>query len=388
MKINIASTIRMPILLSLVAVGSMLAAWQLQPQAQASAPTYTAAQASLGKAAYEQSCASCHGPNLDDGPFGPPLKGVQFIQKYGGKSADGLFTVTSTTMPTASPGSLGASTYPQILAYVPQANAIVAGTRELPSDTKLLASMTMPNGGFSFMAFSPYAPTLPAVNRPNPLDTFTPVTDALLANPPATDWLSWRRTYDAHGFSPLKQIDKTNVGSLRVAWSWALPTGANEATPLVHDGVIFVHGFGDRAQALDAKTGDLLWQYARQLPEDSPRGTKRAIALYGDRVYVGTSDVHVVALEARTGKVVWDQEIGDYRVREGLSGGPLVAKGKVMVGTTGTGVGAKPGGPQIVGLDAQTGTIAGRVHTIAQPGEPGGDSWNGVPIEQRSGASV
>ena len=158
--------------------------------------------------------------------------------------------------------------------------------------------------------------------------------------------------------------------------------------PLVHDGVLFVHGMGDRVQALDAQSGDLLWEYRRQLPQGVSATVKRGMALYRDRLYIGTSDANVIALDAKTGKLVWDTRIGDTQVREGVAGGVLAARGKIMVGTTGTGVGAKPGGPQIVGLDADTGRIAWRVNTIAQPGEPGGDSWNGIPVEQRSGASV
>jgi len=360
-----------------------------QPAAAArTAPTYTAAQAALGATAYTASCAQCHGANLSDGAFGPPLKGVPFIQKYGGKSVDGLFSVTSTRMPTTAPGSLSQAVYAQIVAYILQQNAIVAGAEELPSDMARLARMTMPQGGFSIMAFSPYTPPAPTVTRANPLDRYTPVTDQMLESPAPSEWLTWRRTWDAHGFSPLTQINKGTVGQLRVAWSWSLPPGSNEGVPLVHDGVLFVHGMGDRVQALDARSGDLLWEYRRQLPQGVAPTVKRGMALYRDRLYIGTSDAHVIALDVRNGKLVWDQQIGDTRVREGVAGGVLAAKGKVMVGTTGTGVGAKPGGPQIVGLDADTGKIAWRVNTIAQPGEPGGDSWNGVPIDQRSGASV
>ena len=379
------------VFLASVAFAAIFTASQLSSSAQEGARTaltFTAAQAALGEAAYIGSCAQCHGANLTDGALGPPLKGVAFIQKFGGKSVEGLFTLTSTTMPTTAPGSLGATVYAQIVAYLLQQNAVVAGTEELPSDATKLAGMMIPQGGFSFMAFSPYAAPAPKVSRPNPLDTVAPVTDAMLASPPPWEWLSWRRTWDAHGFSPLTQIDKRNVGNLRVAWSWSLPPGSNEGTPLVHDGVMFVHGMGDRVQALDAKTGDLLWEYRRQLPQGVFPTTKRGLALYDNRLYIGTSDVHVIALDVKTGKVVWDQRVGDVKVREGIAGGVLVAKGKVMVGTTGTGVGAKPGGPQIVGLDAATGRIAWRVNTIAQPGEPGGDSWNGIPVEQRSGASV
>jgi len=375
-------------IVAIVAVGFLIAlATPLAQQATQSAPVYTAAQATAGKAAYDASCASCHGGNLDDGALAPALKGVGFVQKYGGKSVDTLFSKV-TTMPPASPNSLGAAATARVVAYLLQANAIVAGASELPTDQTSLARMTIPVGGFSVTSFSPYAPALPAVKRPNPLDAFMPVSDAQLVEPAAQDWLTWRRAYDAQGFSPLSQITARNVAGLRVAWSWSLPPGSSESTPLVHDGVMFVQGANDKVQALDARSGDLLWQYERRLPEGVAGSYKRGLALHGNRLYMGTSDVHVIALDVKTGTVIWDQVVGDPKVREQIGGGPLVAKGKVMMGTVGTGVGAKPGGPEIVGLDEDTGRVAWRVHTIAQPGTPGGDSWNGVPVEKRSGASV
>jgi alcohol dehydrogenase (cytochrome c) len=353
-----------------------------------SAPTFTAAQAARGEAAYGSGCAQCHGGQLDDGPLGPPLKGVPFIEKYGLQTVDRLYTVTATTMPSTAPGSLAPSVYADLVAYILQENLILAGDEELPSDLAQLATMTIPEGGFSFMAYSPYTPPPVDSLRANPLDRLTPVTDALLADPPASSWLHWRRTWDQHGFSPLDEIDRTNVAQLRVAWTWSLPPGSNESAPIVHDGVLFTHGMGDRVQALDAKTGDLLWDYRRPLPASLVPSVKRGLAIYGERLFLGTSDAHVVALDARTGDVLWEQRIGDTSVREGITSSPLVARGKVMIGTTGTGIGAKPGGPKIVGLDAATGRIAWTVNTIAQPGEPGGESWNGVPIQERSGASV
>jgi alcohol dehydrogenase (cytochrome c) len=219
---------------------------------------------------------------------------------------------------------------------------------------------------------------------PNPLDTSSPVTDELLANPSPNDWLTWRRTYDGLGFSPLTSINKENVAELQLAWSLALPPGPNAATPLVHDGVIYVHAYGDHVQALDAATGDELWHYARQLPDTARPTVKRNIALYGDKVYLGTSDVHVVALNAKTGSVVWDQPITEPGSGFGLSGGPLVAAGKVMQGVNGQ----APGGAYIVGLDANTGEEVWRFYTVARPGEPGGDTWNGLPLEKRTGGSV
>ncbi|MBN1238297.1 MAG: PQQ-binding-like beta-propeller repeat protein [Gammaproteobacteria bacterium] len=349
--------------------------------------SYTDAQADDGARIYAQTCAQCHGANLDDGPLGAPLKGVAFMDKYGGGSVFDLFDVTRRTMPTSSPGSLDVSAYASLVAYLLRANDIVAGDTALPTDPRALAAMRIPEGGFSFMAYSPYTERV-TVELPTPLEDFEPVDDAALADPPAADWLGWRRSYDAHGFSPLASVDTRNAGDLRLAWSWTLPAGSNEGVPLVRDGTMFVVSYGDVVQALDAATGDLLWQYSHTLEEGASPFHKRGLALYGDRLYLGTSDVHVVALDVHTGEPVWDTRVGDFRVREGINGGPLAARGRVMIGTTGTGVGAKPGGPQIVGLDAETGEIAWRLGTIPRPGEPGGDSWNGMPYEERSGASV
>jgi alcohol dehydrogenase (cytochrome c) len=238
--------------------------------------------------------------------------------------------------------------------------------------------------------FSPGGPLTPGTELPRwpaPRDSLAnqpPVTDALLANPPPQDWLAWRRTQDGLGFSPLDHVNKRNVGQLQLAWSLALPPGQNAATPLVHDGVIYVHAFGDHVQALDAATGDELWHYARKLPDTSRPTVKRNLALYGDKIYFGTSDVHVVALDAKTGRVAFDQPIADAGSGLGLSGGPLVARGRVMQGVNGQ----VPGGAYIVGLDAETGKEVWRFYTIARPGEPGGDTWNGLPLDKRSGGSV
>ncbi len=355
--------------------------------AQEVALSFTVAQVQAGRATYDSACAMCHGANLDDGPLAPQLKGDAFMRKYGGKSARVLFDVLRTTMPTGNPGSLAAETYAALTALIFEQNRIVAGDTPLPADAAQLAAMQVPAGGFSFMAFSPYTARA-EVNRPTPLADFNAVTDDATTSPPPGDWLGWRRSYDGQGFSPLREIDTRNVENLRLAWSWTMPAGSAEGVPLVRDGTIFVQAYGDVVQALDAKTGDLIWQYSHTLEQGASPFHKRGLALSGDRLYLGTSDVHVVALDVKTGDVVWDTKIGDFRRREGLNGGPLVARGKVRLGTTGTGVAAQIGGPQIVGLDAATGVEDWRLGTIAKPGEPGDESWNGIPFDERSGASV
>lgn len=356
---------------------------------------FTSAQAVAGRAAYQRACAECHGANVDDGASAPPLRGAAFLAHYAGKPAADLFTYVSTKMPAGSPGSLSATEYTQIIAYLLQQNNFATGLKDLASDAAALASVTIPapsggrgagggGGGAGLGGGASASVKLPpAPKKANPLDKITPVTDAMLESPAAGEWLTWRRSLDDSGFSPLKQITKANVNSLRVAWTWTLSPGANEATPLVHDGVMFLHSPGDKLEALDAATGDLLWQYARVLPPGVNAGNKRAIAIYGNKVYMATSDVHAVALDVKTGRVVWDQPLVEERGFN-VSGGPLVAKGKVMIGTSGR-VGGKN---YIVALDAETGAFAWRFNTIAQPGEPGGDTWNDHTAAERNGGSV
>jgi alcohol dehydrogenase (cytochrome c) len=379
----VISRVLLAFAVSSVIAAALLTSRPLGAQALAT-PSFTDAQATQGKAAFDRTCASCHGSNLDDGEFGPPLKGVEFRLRWGAKPLDTLLTHMK-TMPPAAPNSLGDDVYAQLLALIARENGVIAGTRALSSDPAALRSAALPAAaGGPGGGLTTGVPLPPPPPKLNPLDTLTPVTDAMLSAPADGEWLTWRRAFDAQGFSPLTQITRENVNDLRLVWSWALPNGPNEVTPIVHDGVMFVHAFGDKVQALDAATGDLLWQYSHRLPRDRGPSVKRAIAIYGTRLYVPTSDTHIVALDAKTGNVIWDQPIADAKQGYGLTGGPLVANGKVMVGTTGR----APGGNFIIALDAQTGKPAWRFSTIARPGEFGGNTWNGLPIEKRNGASV
>ncbi len=215
----------------------------------------------------------------------------------------------------------------------------------------------------------------------DPTKNLTPVTDAMLRNPPASDWLMWRRTYDGYGYSPLEQINKDNVKDLQVAWSWSLTSGATETTPIVHDGVLYIFNFGNKIQALNAATGDLIWEYKRDLPAALIANTQnlstRNMAIYQGNLIAATSDAHIVALDAKTGKVVWDHATADWNKGWRYTGGPFIINGKVIQGMTGCG-NAEPGGCFITGNDAKTGEELWRVNTIAHPGDPNYDTWNGL----------
>ena len=218
----------------------------------------------------------------------------------------------------------------------------------------------------------------------------TPVTDVTLQDPPPEDWLMWRRTLNGWGYSPLDQVDRDNVGTLRMVWSRGLGPGLQQGTPLVHDGVLYMPNPQDVIQALDAATGDLRWEYRRDRPDDlneymiaSLTDINRNLAIYGTRIIDTSGDDYVFALDAATGELAWETEILDYRVNPAnQSSGPIIAGGKVISGR-----GCTPrGGPNacvIVAHDAETGAELWRRRTIPAPGEPGDETWGGVPFEER-----
>ena len=208
-----------------------------------------------------------------------------------------------------------------------------------------------------------------------------------------------RHVCHASSYSPLYQIDKNTVRNLTVAWTLALPPSANEAAPLVHDGVLFIEG-GDTVEAINAADGSILWQYVRTLPDALHNGRDarmKALAIYGDKLYAPTADGHIVALDAKTGDLRWDHAVvaPELGVHPGqfdgayfhISGGPLLVHGKVIVGVS---LGINTGGGDfIVGLDAAERRGAdGSSIPLHVRSTAGGDSWNSAPVNERYGSGV
>ncbi len=246
---------------------------------------------------------------------------------------------------------------------------------------------------------------------------FRPVTEEMLRKPAPGDWLNWRRTDNAWGYSPLDEINRQNVHQLQLAWSWAVDdTGANEATPLAHDGILYLPNPRGVIQALDGATGDLIWEYRPEVAQSPPpappggageqstiprlsqrpaaaaagdegRGIQRNVAIYGDRIFGTTNDARIVAVDARTGKLVWDTKVADPTLGYEYTSGPIVVRGKVIAGITGCGR-YKDDVCFISGHDALTGKELWRTSTIARPGEPGGDTWGDLPLTFRAGGDA
>ena len=219
---------------------------------------------------------------------------------------------------------------------------------------------------------------------------FAPVTDAMLRNPADGDWLTWRRTLDGRGYSPLDQIDRGNVGDLRMVWSRALAPGSQQGTPLAYGGTLYVPNPNDVIQALDAVTGDLRWEYRRDVPDDVDDylggliSVNRNVAIHGRLVIDTANDDYLFALDALSGELVWETRLFDYTVNPARhSAGPIVAGGKVISGRS-----CRPRrGPEacvIMAHDAATGEELWRRRLIPAPGEPGDETWGGVPYEERA----
>ena len=210
---------------------------------------------------------------------------------------------------------------------------------------------------------------------------FVPATDQRLVNPDPADWSMMRGNYQAHSYSPLAQIDAGNVGGLQLEWVWSMNDGNSEPAPLVYGGVIYLINPGNVIQALDGRTGDLIWEH-----ESGPENTQdmRGIAIYEDKIIQATTDARLVALDARTGDLVWETVIQEGNSN---SSGPIVADGKVITGMAGCSRYIERR-CFISAHDANTGELVWRFNTIAEIGEPGGDTWNDLDNMFRKGGET
>jgi alcohol dehydrogenase (cytochrome c) len=220
----------------------------------------------------------------------------------------------------------------------------------------------------------------PALGQEGPalapvLRNYAPVTPERLQNPEDGNWLMLRRTYDGWGYSPLAQINAENVARLRPVWAFSTgETRGHEAPALVNNGVMFVSTPNNQVIALEAKTGKLLWRYRRVRPQGAnvPHETSRGVALHGNKVFYAAGEAVLVALDAKTGQEIWTKTVGDNNAGYYISLAPLVAGGKVMVGTSGGEWGVRG---FVAAYDPETGEERWRTYTIPAPGEPGSETW-------------
>jgi alcohol dehydrogenase (cytochrome c) len=192
------------------------------------------------------------------------------------------------------------------------------------------------------------------------------------------NWLTYSGDYSGRRFSSLDQINAANANSLTAKWVFQTgATGKLETTPLVADGILYATAQDDRAFALDARTGRPIWLYQHQLPGDIRPccgRVNRGLAILGDKVFLGTLDAHVIALDTKTGSVIWDVVAADYRLGYSFTVAPLAVKNLVVIGVSGGEYGVRG---FIDAYDAATGARKWRLNTVPGPGEPGHETWEG-----------
>ncbi|HEU4548152.1 MAG TPA: PQQ-binding-like beta-propeller repeat protein [Rhizomicrobium sp.] len=399
--------------------------------AQGAAGPFTQAQADAGRQAYNDNCAICHQNDLSGATDAPPLAGDAFFGAWKGRSTEALYSKIHATMPAGRGGSLDQETYLDIVAYILHANGARAGTTAFTPTTDA-AIGSIATGKLADDVLHPPAAAAPArgpraadpnvatsagfarpgqtvrygdpgrfrlptrlgLSLKGDIQNYVPVTDEMLRNPPDGDWLMFRRNYQGWSYSPLSQINTDNVSKLQLKWMWSMPeNGTMEDTPIVHDGIMYMWGVGNVIQALNAKTGELLWEN-RLGPAPTSAGPgpssveTRSMGLWGTNVYVATPEGWVYALDARTGEEVWKTKINPKEGVARSTGGVIIINGKVLVGMTGCGRPKNGDHCYISAYDAKTGKRDWKFTTVALTGQPGGDSWGGKPDDERMGAET
>jgi alcohol dehydrogenase (cytochrome c) len=206
---------------------------------------------------------------------------------------------------------------------------------------------------------------------------WSPITAERLLAPEPGDWIGYRRTYDVTGFSPLREINRRTVDRLRPVWAYSMRDNSRwVATPIVANGLMYVAEGSGRVLAFDAVTGEVVWTHVRTYPEDIAASEAfprhRGVSIYGDVIYWGTADSHLVALDAQTGQMLWDVTTGDYKSGEGHAHPPLIAEDKVFLGTSGGDFAARG---KFQAFDAKTGALIWTLYTVPRKGEPGFETW-------------
>lgn len=371
---------------------------------------FNQAQVDAGSRLYQQHCASCHLEDLQGAFEAPALLGDNFTRSWQNRNATELLEQMQRTMPPQAPASLAEADYASIGAFLFSRNGRSPADTELnfssagiafqgQAETAAVVEQRVPVPGRAGTIPTPGArDSIPeygtiyrsdsAISRSyQPLLGFRNVTTEELANPAPEDWTYWRRTPQSHGFTPLDQINTDNVANLSLAWVWGMEAGSSQPAPLVRDGIIFIPNFGNVVQALNGRDGTLLWEYRRQFAKGKSGALLRTLAMWEDMIYVATTDAHMVALDARTGAVRWDLNIADSSKGYTNTSGPIVAGDKVINGISGCGRFFEDS-CFITGHDARTGEELWRTFTVAQPGEPGDETWGGLPLAFRGGNDV
>ncbi|MFY9556260.1 MAG: PQQ-binding-like beta-propeller repeat protein [Blastocatellia bacterium] len=354
---------------------------------------FTAAQAARGNDLYAQRCASCHGQSLE-GTTSTPLTGPRFMGKWGdGKhSVDDLYFVIRTQMPYGAAGTLSDRQYIDVLAFILNRNGYRPGTKELSASSTTLKQTTIASQTKQTTAAPAGSPVeKPKANEQINISAGAPggnPTQAQLnaANASTTEWLMSNHDYGGQRFVDLKQINRQNVASLRpVAMYQAVDTNPFHSNPVVSGGLMYIT-VKDSTIALDAATLKVRWRYDRRPKGKEGWPLNRGVAIKDGMVIRGTHDGYLIALDAATGKLVWDRALVDMTKNEGgFTMAPVVFEDLVLIGPAGSELGVKG---WVGAFRLSNGEPVWRFNTVPDDGEPGSETWEKADAKLKGGGAV
>lgn len=331
---------------------------------------FAQAQVEAGRSSYTRFCSSCHGDKLD-GTGAPALTGAAFLERWasGTRPARDLYDAVS-RMPKLAPQSLSKSQYLDITSYILVANGFAPSSAPATQTTlhKLLKASSLPTENSPRVEQREFPRPPPSVLQAS--QRFP--TTAELAAPSDDDWLMYNRDYTGQRYSGLAEINVRNAAQLQPVCMLQLGVlGAFQSSPIIYRGVGYVTTT-HTVHAFDAATCKLLWTYNYEVRGHENIPTNRGLAIYDGKLFRGTTDGHMLALDATNGKLLWDSHVADSELGYFLSAAPVVVGGRVIVGLAGSDFGVNG---HVYAFDANTGQRLWTFNTIPTGDEPGAETW-------------
>lgn len=344
---------------------------------------YSADQAAQGAALFKQKCAVCHGANLQGGA-GPELAGSQFFLRYRGKPLSALWSTIHNDMPLNAPGTLSPAQSLAIVAFILQKNGFPAGSSPIVGhyDTTRIVPASAPGAGSSAAAVASTAPVPMVVKQPSTDVPYQQELDSAATD--AADWLTYSKDYRGSRYSALADITTANVSQLKPVCSVELsPPGSFEASPIAYDGMLYVTTT-DGTFAIDGQTCAKVWSYPYNATDIEAGANNKGVAIGAGRVIRGTADGHLIALDVKTGDLLWNRKIMDSSGGASAMAAPLIWHGLVFMGTAGGDVGVRG---QVAAYHVSDGTRAWSFSTIksSNGARTGGGVWTYVTLDPRNG---
>jgi alcohol dehydrogenase (cytochrome c) len=344
---------------------------------------YSADQAAQGKTLFAQKCALCHGAKLQGGA-GPPLAGSQFFLRYRGKPLSALWSTVHTEMPLNAPGTLSTQQSLAVVAYILQKNGFPAGPSPIVGhyDITRIIPDSAPGASASVAAAASGKPAPMVVKQPS--TTLPSQQELENAAADAGDWLTYGKDYRGSRYSTLSDITTANVAGVKPVCSVKLSApGSFEGSPVAYDGILYVTTTSGTF-AIDGQTCAKIWSYQYNATDIEAGANNKGVAIGGGRAIRGTADGHLIALDVKTGHLLWDRKIMDSSAGASALAAPLIWHDLVFMGTAGGDVGVKG---DVSAYRVSDGTKAWSFSTIraSSASRTGGGIWTYFTLDPKSG---